>query len=79
MLVLVYFHGGVFYIGSPFSEGDSVYKARVATKAHVIALSLKYILYPNSAAPDSYNDARAFLKWVVAHKFEAHLPESNHG
>ncbi|KAJ8421210.1 hypothetical protein Cgig2_002376 [Carnegiea gigantea] len=60
--ILVYFHGGAFCIGSAFSKGDTVYMTRVAAEAHVIALSLNYILYPDGAVPDSYDDAWTFLK-----------------
>ena len=75
--ILVYFHGGAFCIGSAFSEGDTVYMASVAAEAHVIALPLNCILYPDGAVSDSYDDAWTFLKWVTAHIFEAHLPGSD--
>ncbi|KAJ8428065.1 hypothetical protein Cgig2_023459 [Carnegiea gigantea] len=75
--VLVYFHGGGFCIGSPFYKNDTAYMAKVAAKAHVIALSLDYTRYPEGTVWDSYEDAWAFLKWVVAHKFDSHLPGSD--
>ena len=51
--------------------------AKVAAKARVIALSLDYTLYPEGTVWDSYDDAWAFLKWVVAHKFESYLAGSD--
>jgi len=47
--------------------------ARVAAEAHVITLSLNYVLYADGPIPDLYNDTWIFLKWVAAHKFEAHF------
>ena len=74
--VLVYFHGSAFCISSPFSKGDTVYMAREAAKAHVITLSLDYILHTDGAILDSY-DSWAFFKWVIVHKFKAHLLRSD--
>ncbi|KAJ8421999.1 hypothetical protein Cgig2_022217 [Carnegiea gigantea] len=72
--VLVYFHGGAFRIGSPFYKNDTIHLAQVAAKAHIIALSLDYMLYLDGTVWDLYDDAWAFLKWVIAYKFESHLP-----
>ncbi|KAJ8443189.1 hypothetical protein Cgig2_005740 [Carnegiea gigantea] len=64
----------VFCIASPFSKNDTIYMGRLAAQARIIALSLDYTLYLDSFVLDSYDDAWAFLKWVVSHKFEAYLP-----
>lgn len=64
--ILVYFHGGAFCIGSPFSEPDTAFLARVITAgAHVIALSLDYTLFPDDVIPAPYDEAWAFLKWAA--------------
>lgn len=65
--ILIYFHGGAFCIGSPFSWGDSHYVARVAAEARVLALAIDYRLYPEFTVPAPFDDAWAALKWVEAH------------
>ncbi|XP_021738752.1 2-hydroxyisoflavanone dehydratase-like [Chenopodium quinoa] len=65
--VLIYFHGGAFCIGSPFFIGDSVFVARVAAEARVLAIAIDYRLYPEFTVPAPFNDAWAAFKWVAAH------------
>ncbi|CAO2825824.1 unnamed protein product [Amaranthus hypochondriacus] len=67
MPILIYFHGGAFCIGSPFSWGDSHFVGRVAADARVIAVAVDYRLYPEFTIPAPYNDALAALEWVLAH------------
>ncbi|KMS95055.1 hypothetical protein BVRB_012960 [Beta vulgaris subsp. vulgaris] len=65
--VLIYFHGGAFCIGSPFSWGDSHYVARVSAETRVLAIAIDYSLYPEFTVPAPYDDAWAALEWVAAH------------
>ena len=67
MPVLIYFHGGAFCIGSPFSWLDSHFVARVAAEARIVAIAVDYRLYPEFTVPAPYDDALATLEWVLAH------------
>ncbi|KAK9742240.1 hypothetical protein RND81_03G158100 [Saponaria officinalis] len=66
--ILLYFHGGAFCIGSAFGWGDTTYLARVSARANVVAISVDYRLYPEYPIPSPYDDARAALNWIAAHR-----------
>lgn len=64
---LVYYHGGAFCIGSPFSPMYSPYAASLAQEANVVVLSVQYRRAPEDPLPTAYEDAWEALKWATAH------------
>ncbi|KAF4366844.1 hypothetical protein F8388_013909 [Cannabis sativa] len=65
--LLLYYHGGAFVIGSPFSPIFSAFVASVAAEANVIALSVNYRRAPENPLPAAFEDAWEAIQWVAAH------------
>ncbi|XVF67602.1 hypothetical protein PTKIN_Ptkin10aG0134500 [Pterospermum kingtungense] len=73
--LVVYFHGGGFFMGSPFCSEYHNYVASLVSKANVVAVSVGYRLGPEHLIPTAYEDSWAALKWVASH-FSGEGPES---
>ncbi|XP_051137474.1 2-hydroxyisoflavanone dehydratase-like [Andrographis paniculata] len=65
--VLIYYHGGGFISGSPFSPTYTNYVSSVVARANAIAVSVNYRLAPEFRQPIGYEDAWVALKWVFSH------------
>ncbi|KAK9699947.1 hypothetical protein RND81_08G205800 [Saponaria officinalis] len=64
--ILVYFHGGAFCIGSPFSKLDHSYLNKLTSQGNVVAISINYRLFPEFALPTAFEDAWFALEWVLS-------------
>lgn len=62
--LLVYFHGGGFMVGSPFSPVYHNYLNLLVARANVVAVSVAYRLAPEHPLPICYEDSWLALKWV---------------
>ncbi|XVF67601.1 hypothetical protein PTKIN_Ptkin10aG0134400 [Pterospermum kingtungense] len=65
--LIVYFHGGGFFMGSPYCSEYHNYVASLVSKANVVAVSIDYRLAPEHLVPIPYEDSWAALKWVASH------------
>ncbi|KAG8370179.1 hypothetical protein BUALT_Bualt14G0090300 [Buddleja alternifolia] len=65
--ILLYFHGGGFCIGSPFSSLCHRYIETLSLSAKTLIISVKYRLAPEHRLPAAYDDAWTALKWVCSH------------
>ncbi|KAH7575225.1 hypothetical protein ACOSQ2_005596 [Xanthoceras sorbifolium] len=65
--LLVYFHGGGLFMGSPFCSTYHSYVSSVVSTANVVAVSVDYRLAPENYVPAAYEDCWAALKWVASH------------
>ncbi|KAL3843928.1 hypothetical protein ACJIZ3_001331 [Penstemon smallii] len=65
--LLVYFHGGAFFTGSPFNQVYQNHLNSLVSKANVVAVSVNYRLAPEHPLPVGYEDSWAALKWVISH------------
>lgn len=65
--LVVYFHGGGFFMGSPFCSEYHNYVSTLVSKANAIAVSVDYRLAPEHLIPTAYEDSWAALKWVASH------------
>lgn len=65
--LLIYFHGGAFCIGSPFSPTYHNHLTSLANKANLIAVSVEYRKAPEHNLPIAYDDAWTAIKWVASH------------
>ncbi|CAM0951717.1 unnamed protein product [Alopecurus aequalis] len=64
--VVVFFHGGAFFIESAFSPLYHRYAASLAAAVPAVVVSVDYRLAPEHPLPAAYDDAFAALKAVVA-------------
>ncbi|CAI9104361.1 OLC1v1003017C1 [Oldenlandia corymbosa var. corymbosa] len=65
--LLVYYHGGGFFIESAFSATYHTHLNAVVAEANVIAVSVEYRLAPEHPLPAAYEDSWIALKWVASH------------
>ncbi|KAK6913905.1 Alpha/beta hydrolase fold-3 [Dillenia turbinata] len=70
--ILVYFHGGGFCVGSPFSVADHYFMNSLCSKAKILVISVDYRLAPTHPLPTAYDDAFSALKWVASHSSNDH-------
>ncbi|KAI4388609.1 hypothetical protein MLD38_000921 [Melastoma candidum] len=73
--LLLHFHGGGFFIGSPFSAIFNGFLMAIAAKAGVVVMSLDYRLAPEHPIPVAYEDSWETLIWVAGHR-DGSGPES---
>lgn len=65
--LLVYFHGGAFCIGTPFSPTYTSHVVSLAAEANAVVLSVHYRRAPEHPLPAAYDDAREAAHWALAH------------
>ncbi|XP_021300575.1 probable carboxylesterase 12 [Herrania umbratica] len=65
--LVVYFHGGGFFMGSPFCSEYHNYVTSLVSEANVVAVSVDYRLAPEHLIPIAYEDSWAALRWVASH------------
>ncbi|XP_044475131.1 probable carboxylesterase 2 [Mangifera indica] len=65
--LLVYFHGGGFFISSPFTSKYNNYLNTLVAEASLIAVSVNYRKAPEHPIPAAYEDSWEALTWVVSH------------
>ncbi|KAM6558147.1 2-hydroxyisoflavanone dehydratase [Cannabis sativa] len=65
--LLIYYHGGAFCVGSPFSPPYSQYAPSLAEQANVVVLSVHYRRAPEDLLPTAFDDAWDAVKWAAAH------------
>ncbi|GAV75370.1 Abhydrolase_3 domain-containing protein [Cephalotus follicularis] len=66
--LLVYFHGGVFVVGSPFCSTYHNFVTSLVATANVAVVSVDYRLAPEHSFPAPYEDSWAALNWVASHR-----------
>ncbi|CAA0807550.1 Probable carboxylesterase 2 [Striga hermonthica] len=64
--LLVYFHGGAFFVESAFSPTYHNHLNSVVSKAHVVGVSVNYRLAPEHPLPTAYRDSWHALKWAFS-------------
>lgn len=55
--LLIYFHGGAFIMGSPFSPVSHNYLTEVVKASNCLAVSVQYRLAPEHPIPAAYEDS----------------------
>ncbi|TKY71194.1 2-hydroxyisoflavanone dehydratase [Spatholobus suberectus] len=70
--ILVYFHGGGFFIESAFSFLDHRYLNLIVSQANVVAVSVEYRLAPEHPLPAAFRDCWQALNWVTSHSNSNH-------
>ncbi|KAL1534671.1 putative carboxylesterase 2 [Salvia divinorum] len=68
--LLVYYHGGGFFIESAFSAQYHKHLNHLAALANVVAVSVNYRLAPESPLPAAFEDSWRALKWTAEGKDE---------
>ncbi|XP_039144549.1 probable carboxylesterase 2 [Dioscorea cayenensis subsp. rotundata] len=64
--VLVYYHGGGFFVGSAFSSWNQNNLNLLSSKANIIIVSVEYRLAPEHPLPTGYEDSWQALQWVIS-------------
>lgn len=73
--ILVYFHGGAFFVQSAFSPTYQKFLNSLAGESDLIIVSVDYRLAPENPLPVAYDDCWTAVKWVVSHSSgEGHEP-----
>ncbi|KAJ0076523.1 hypothetical protein Patl1_35327 [Pistacia atlantica] len=65
--LMVFYHGGGFFMGTPFCSICNNFVLSLVAKADAIVVSLDYRLTPEHYVPIAYEDSWAALKWVASH------------
>ncbi|KAI8532848.1 hypothetical protein RHMOL_Rhmol11G0246500 [Rhododendron molle] len=65
--LLVYFHGGGFFVQTAFSPTYQPFLNSLAAQANVIIVSVDYRRAPEHPLPIGYDDSWDAVKWVVSH------------
>ncbi|KAK9112815.1 hypothetical protein Scep_020334 [Stephania cephalantha] len=65
--LLIYFHGGGFCVGSPFTSTYHNYLNEVVHEANVVAISVNYRLAPEHPIPCAYEDSWTAIQWAFSH------------
>ncbi|KAG6709646.1 hypothetical protein I3842_06G143400 [Carya illinoinensis] len=73
--VMVYYHGGGFFMGSPFCATYHNHVASLVAEACIVAVSVDYRLAPEHPVPVGYEDSWVALQWVISH-FNGDGPEA---
>jgi acetyl esterase len=66
--LLLFLHGGGFFLGSPHSHGPVA--RELAARAGRVVVSVDYRLTPEHAFPAAVDDCYAALQWVAEHAAE---------
>ncbi|XP_057419563.1 probable carboxylesterase 12 [Lotus japonicus] len=65
--LLVYFHGGGFCVGTPFSPHYHNFLNTIVSQARVVGISVHYRRAPEHPVPIAFEDSWTSLKWVASH------------
>lgn len=65
--VLIYIHGGGFFMESTKSTLYHSYLTNLAAEARAVIVSVEYRLAPESPLPGPYDDSWAAIEWVGSH------------
>ncbi|CAA6658157.1 unnamed protein product [Spirodela intermedia] len=65
--IVVYFHGGAFFVEFAASPTYHQYLNSLAAAARVLCVSVEYRRAPEHPLPAAYDDSWAALSWVAAH------------
>lgn len=65
--ILLYFHGGGFFMESAFSFLDHRFLNLLVSEAKVVAVSVEYRLAPEHPLPAAFHDSWEALNWVTSH------------
>lgn len=65
--LVIYFHGGGFYVQTPFSPLYQSFLNSVVAKANIILMSIDYRRAPEYHLPIAYYDSWTAVKWVASH------------
>lgn len=65
--ILVYYHGGGFFMGSPFCPTYHNHVAALVAETNIVAVSVDYRLAPEHPVPIGYEDSWIALQWVASH------------
>ncbi|KAH7655447.1 Carboxylesterase protein [Dioscorea alata] len=63
--ILVYFHGGAFFVGSAFNPSYHNFLTSLVSKANIMAVSINYRLAPEHPLPTAYDDSWEAMQWVL--------------
>ncbi|KAG6674741.1 hypothetical protein I3842_15G060100 [Carya illinoinensis] len=74
--LVIYFHGGGFCVGSPFTSRYNSYLNAIVAEANIVVVSVSYRLAPENPLPAAYEDARAALQWIGSHCGNVSGPEA---
>ncbi|XP_057488106.1 probable carboxylesterase 12 [Actinidia eriantha] len=64
--LLVYFHGGAFFVQTAFSPTYQHFLNSLVTEANLIVVSVDYRRAPEHPLPIGYDDSWAAVKWAVS-------------
>ncbi|CAA7048304.1 unnamed protein product [Microthlaspi erraticum] len=65
--LLIYFHGGAYIMGSPFSPVSHNYLTEVVKASNCLAVSVQYRLAPEHPIPAAYEDSWSAIQWIFTH------------
>lgn len=65
--IMIYFHGGAFFVQSAFSPTYQNFLNALAAESNIIIVSVEYRLAPENPLPIAYNDCWDAVQWVVSH------------
>ncbi|KAG2705449.1 hypothetical protein I3760_05G054100, partial [Carya illinoinensis] len=65
--LVVHYHGGGFWNGSPCKRTYHNFLVNLASEANAVTISVDYRLAPEHPLPIAYDDLSAALQWIAAH------------
>ncbi|KAM7482520.1 hypothetical protein LguiB_007103 [Lonicera macranthoides] len=65
--LIIYFHGGGFYVQTPFSSTYQPFLNSLVAESNIIIVSVDYRKAPEHPLPIGYDDCWASIKWVASH------------
>lgn len=65
--LVFYFHGGGFYVQTPFSSTYQPFLNALVADSNIIIVSVDYRRAPEHPLPIGYDDCWASIKWVASH------------
>nr|WRU92902.1 HID3 [Tabernanthe iboga] len=65
--ILVFFHGGGFFLESAFCSFYNTHVNHFVAEAKVVAVSVQFRLAPENKFPAPYEDCWTALRWVASH------------
>ncbi|KAF5951712.1 probable carboxylesterase 12 [Camellia sinensis] len=65
--LLIYFHGGAFFVQTAFSPTYQTFLNSLSSEANAIVVSVDYRRAPENPLPIGYDDSWEAVKWVASH------------